>query len=54
MRSMVAELAKGKSIDKAKKITQKIILNNLGGLSEENHQCALLAANTLRKALKRA
>lgn len=50
--SMVTELAKGRSIPKALKISQKDILDALGGLPEESAHCALLAANTLKEAIK--
>jgi nitrogen fixation NifU-like protein len=50
--SMVTELAKGKSINDAGDITQAFILQNLGGLPESDQHCALLAADTLREALK--
>jgi nitrogen fixation NifU-like protein len=50
--SMVTELAKGKSVSEALKITQQDILDALGGLPEESIHCALLAANTLKEAIK--
>lgn len=50
--SMVTELAKGKSVLEAQKITQQDILNALGGLPEDSLHCALLAANTLKEAIK--
>jgi nitrogen fixation NifU-like protein len=50
--SMVTELAKGKSISEAQKITQQDVLNALGGLPEDSLHCALLAANTLREAIE--
>jgi len=50
--SMVTELAKGKSIPETQKITQQEILDALGGLPEESTHCALLAANTLKEAIK--
>jgi nitrogen fixation NifU-like protein len=50
--SMVTELAKGKSVSEARKITQQDILDALGGLPEESLHCALLAANTLKEAIK--
>jgi len=50
--SMATELARGKSIAEATKITQDVILNDLGGLPEESLHCALLAANTLREAIR--
>lgn len=50
--TMVTELVKGKSINDAGEVTQTVILENLGGLPESDQHCALLAANTLREALK--
>ena len=50
--SMVTELIKGKSIVEAQRITQDDILNALGGLPEESLHCALLAANTLKEAVR--
>jgi nitrogen fixation NifU-like protein len=50
--SMVTELAKGKSVPEAQKITQQDILDALGGLPEESLHCALLAADTLKEAIK--
>ena len=50
--SMVTELAKGKSILEAQRITQQDILDALGGLPEDNLHCALLAANTLKEAIE--
>jgi nitrogen fixation NifU-like protein len=50
--SMVTELAKGQSIAEAQRISQKDILDALGGLPDESLHCALLASNTLREAIK--
>lgn len=50
--SMVTELAKGKSISAAQKISQQDLLNALGGLPEESQHCALLAANTLKASIR--
>ena len=50
--SMVTELAKGKTIVNALKITQQDVLDALGGLPEESVHCALLAANTVKEAAK--
>ena len=50
--SMITELAKGKSIAEAQKISQENVLNALGGLPEESQHCALLAANTLKEAIR--
>jgi nitrogen fixation NifU-like protein len=49
--SMVTELAEGKTIPEARKITNKKVLKELGGLPEEEQHCALLAATTLHMAL---
>ena len=48
---MITELARGKSIDEARKIDQKEVLDALGGLPEESEHCALLAERTLKQAL---
>ncbi|WP_066633422.1 iron-sulfur cluster assembly scaffold protein [Desulfolucanica intricata] len=50
--SMVTELAKGKSVDKALQITPLDVLKALGGLPEEDVHCAFLAVNTLHEAIK--
>jgi len=50
--SMVTEIAKGKSVGEVRKISQQDVLNALGGLPEESEHCALLAANTLKEAIK--
>ena len=50
--SMVTEVAKGKAPSEALKITQQYVLHALGGLPQESVHCALLAANTLKKAIK--
>jgi len=50
--SMVTEMAKEKSVLEAQKITQQDILDALGGLPEESVHCALLAAGTLKEAIK--
>ncbi|MFC1912003.1 iron-sulfur cluster assembly scaffold protein [Chloroflexota bacterium] len=50
--SMVTEMAKGRTIFHAREITHQDVLNALGGLPEESRHCALLAANTLKEAVK--
>jgi nitrogen fixation NifU-like protein len=50
--SMATELAKGKSVSQAMKITQQDVLDALGGLPEDSVHCALLATNTLKEAVK--
>jgi nitrogen fixation NifU-like protein len=50
--SMVTELARGKRLGQAQRISQKDVLEALGGLPEESEHCALLAADTLKAAIK--
>jgi nitrogen fixation NifU-like protein len=50
--SIVTELVRGKSLVEARKITQRDILDALGELPEESLHCALLAANTLKEAIR--
>jgi nitrogen fixation NifU-like protein len=50
--SMVTEMTKGKNIAEARKIAQRDVLNALGGLPKESEHCALLAANTLKAAIR--
>ena len=50
--SMVTEMAKGKSVSELRKISQQDVLNTLGGLPEESEHCALLAADTLKEAIR--
>jgi nitrogen fixation NifU-like protein len=50
--SMVTELARGKKLGQAQKISQQDVLDALGGLPEESEHCALLAANTLKAAIR--
>ena len=50
--SMITEFAKGKSAPEALTISQEDVLDALGGLPEGNVHCALLAANTLKEAVR--
>ncbi len=50
--SMITELAKGKTLDKAGKITRKDIARNLGGLPPIKYHCSILAADALHKAIE--
>jgi nitrogen fixation NifU-like protein len=50
--SMMTKLAKGKSITVATRICHQDILEALDGLPEESQHCALLAANTLKAAIR--
>jgi nitrogen fixation NifU-like protein len=50
--SMVTEMAKRMNISEAHRINQHDVLAALGGLPEESEHCALLAADTLKEAIK--
>lgn len=49
--SMVTELAKGKTLESAKKITRDDVAKNLDGLPPVKMHCSNLAADALRKAI---
>ena len=48
----VATMAEGRTVREGLRITQESVLEYLGGLPDDHKHCALLAANTLHKALK--
>ena len=48
----VATMAEGGTVREAMQITQGSVLEYLGGLPDDHKHCALLAANTLHKALR--
>ncbi len=50
--SMITEMVKRTNISEAQRISQHDVLTALGGLPEESKHCALLAANTLKEAIK--
>lgn len=50
--SVVTELAKGKKIDDALKITNKDVVDFLGGLPPIKHHCSLLAEDGLKAAIE--
>jgi len=50
--SMITELAKGKTLDKAKKISRKDVAESLGGLPPIKMHCSNLAADALHKAIE--
>jgi nitrogen fixation NifU-like protein len=50
--SMVTDMAKDRSLTEAQRIGQQDVLDALGGLPKESEHCALLAANTLREAVR--
>jgi nitrogen fixation NifU-like protein len=50
--SMITELAKGKTLDEALKITRGDVAENLDGLPKIKMHCSNLAADGLRAAIK--
>ena len=50
--SMVTEMTKRKHISDAQRTTQQDVLDALGGLPQESEHCALLAANTIKAAIR--
>jgi len=50
--SMITELAKGKTLEEAMKITNKDVANELGGLPPIKMHCSNLAADALKAAIK--
>ena len=49
--SMVTDLAKGKTLDEAAKISRDDVANELDGLPTSKMHCSNLAADALRKAI---
>jgi nitrogen fixation NifU-like protein len=50
--SMVTELAKGKTLEEAKKLTNKNVSDSLGSLPPIKMHCSNLAADALHKAVE--
>jgi nitrogen fixation NifU-like protein len=50
--SMITELAKGKTLEEAKKITRNDVADSLGGLPPIKMHCSNLAADALHEAIK--
>ena len=49
--SIITEMATGKRVAQARRIDQKALLDYCDGLPEKNEHCALLAAETLQRAI---
>jgi len=50
--SMATDMAKGKTLDEALKITNKMVADELGGLPAVKMHCSNLAADALHKAIE--
>lgn len=50
--SMVSEMAKGKTLDEAKQITNRMVADELGGLPANKMHCSNLGADALRAAIE--
>jgi len=50
--SMITQMAKGKSVEDAKKISNQDIVHELGDLPRVKHHCSLLGADALHKAIQ--
>jgi hypothetical protein len=50
--SMVSEMAKGKTLDEAMKITNDMVADELGGLPKNKMHCSNLGADALHKAIE--
>ena len=50
--SMVTEMAMGKTLNEAKKITKKSVAESLDGLPKEKMHCSNLGADALAKAIE--
>ncbi len=50
--SMITELAKGKSLEEAKRISRQDVADSLDGLPPVKMHCSNLAADALREAIK--
>lgn len=49
---VICELAKGKKLKEAKKITKDDIIKKLGGIPPIKFHCSILGIDTLKKAIK--
>ena len=49
--SMVSEMAKGKTLDEARKITPALVAKELEGLPKNKYHCSNLGAQALNKAI---
>ena len=50
--SLVTEMAKGKKISEAEKITPEMVFTELGGIIQTRVKCALLGLTVLKRAIE--
>lgn len=50
--SIITEMIKGKSLDEALKVSNKDVVNALGGLPKVKYHCSILAEEGIRKAIE--
>lgn len=50
---IICELAKGKTLEKALKITSKDVIKKLGKVPEIKHHCSVLGLNALKEAINK-
>jgi len=50
--SMITEMAKGKTLDEALKISKEMVANELGGLPPNKMHCSNLGSKALQKAIE--
>lgn len=50
--SIVSEMAKGKTLEEARKITPSLVAQELGGLPKNKYHCSNLGAQALNKAIE--
>lgn len=51
--SVLTDMAKGKALDEALKITKEAVVKKLGGLPEHKEHCSLIAVDALHDAIKK-
>jgi nitrogen fixation NifU-like protein len=50
--SMVSEMAKGKTLEEAMRITKESVIDALNGLPKKKHHCSNLGADALHRAIE--
>jgi len=50
--SMLTEIVKGKTLEEAEKITNRQVINALGGLPPVKHHCSVMVEEALASAIK--